>query len=254
MREPERGALIWAPVTILVLLLAWQLLVMLLRPPAYLLPDPLSVFETLIARISLIAPHAWVTLVEMLLGLAVGVSGGVLTALALASSALLRRPLLPLLIASQAVPLFALAPLMMLWFGYGMTPKVLMAALIIYFPVASTCYDGLRQTERGWLDLALIMRASPLRIMLLVRLPAALPSFCSGLRLAAICAPIGAVIGEWAGASAGLGYLMIQANAQMQTALMFAALLVLIVFALLLYAATELVARWLLPWRAVSHR
>jgi putative hydroxymethylpyrimidine transport system permease protein len=196
----------------------------------------------------MLAHHAGITFAEILGGLVLGVLLGLSTALALAFIPRLRRTLLPLLLISQVIPLFAIAPLLVLWLGYDMLSKVVMATLIIYFPVASTGYDGLRQTPQGWLDLAHTLGASPWRLLLHVQLPAALPALASGVRMAATTAPIGAVIGEWAGASQGLGYLMLNANARMEIDLMFAALLVLVAFSLLLYFTLDALLRRLMPW------
>ena len=137
----------------------------------------------------------------------------------------------------------------MLWFGYGLAPKIITAALIIFFPVATTLYDGIRRTPPEWLDLARIMGAGHWRMILMIRMPAALPALGSGLRVAAAVAPIGAVIGEWVGASAGLGHLMLQANGRMQISLMFAALTVLSVMAVGLYLFIDLAVRHLTRWR-----
>jgi putative hydroxymethylpyrimidine transport system permease protein len=156
--------------------------------------------------------------------------------------------LLPLLVLGQTIPVFALAPLLVLWFGYGLASKVAMAILIIYFPVAAALFDGLRRTAPGWLDLARTMGASRLRTLLQVRLPAALPAFGSGLRVATAVAPIGAVVGEWVGSSAGLGYLMLHANARLQVELMFAALIVLMAMALVLYVTVDRLLIRLMPW------
>lgn len=231
-----------------VLLLVWQALVGMLELPRYILPGPLTVVSALNHYQALLTHHAQVTIIEILLGFACGVLLGMLTALCLASFPPLRRTLLPVLLITQAIPIFALAPILMLWFGYGLTSKVVMATLIIYFPVASTCYDGLRQTQQGWLDLAHTLGASRRAILLRIRLPAALPSLASGLRMAATAAPIGAVIGEWVGSSEGLGYLMLQANGRMQTDLMFAALLVLVIFSVVLYFTVDTLVRRLMPW------
>jgi putative hydroxymethylpyrimidine transport system permease protein len=140
------------------------------------------------------------------------------------------------------------APLLVLWFGFGMSSKVIMAVLVIFFPVTASFADGLRRTELGWLDLARTMNASPWSMMRHVRLPAGLPAFASGLRVATAVAPIGAIIGEWVGASAGLGYVMINANARIQTNLMFAALFILSVVAISLYVLVDRVLRRLLYW------
>ncbi|WP_121172353.1 ABC transporter permease [Kushneria sinocarnis] len=231
------------------LLAGWQGVVLLFDPPRYILPGPARVALVLWSHHSLLLHHGLITLLEILGGFVLGVSLGVLTALALSVFPTLRRTLLPLLLVTQAIPVFALAPILMLWFGYGMLSKIIMAMLIIYFPVASTSYDGLRQTPPGWLELATTMGATPFRRLWFIRIPAALPSFASGLRMAATAAPIGAVIGEWVGSSAGLGYLMLQANGRMQTDLMFAALVVLVAFAVTLYFLVDGLCRQLLPWQ-----
>ena len=226
-----------------VALLAWQALVTLAALPPFILPGPLRVAEALWTNRALIASNALVTIAEVLAGLALGALLGAATAIWLAASPLARSFVQPALVFSQAVPVFALAPILTLWLGYGLLSKVVMAVLIIYFPVTSAFLDGLSATPQGFLDLARTMGASPRGTMLRVRIPAALPALASGLRLAAVYAPIGAVIGEWVGASRGLGYLMLLANGRAKIDLMFAALLVLAVFAVLLHAAVDAAAR-----------
>lgn len=234
------------------LLLIWQLIVWLTDAPTFILPGPLRVLETLLSQFPLLMKHAGVTLIEILLGLFLGVLLGLASALSLVTWGGLRRWLLPVLVVSQAIPVFALAPVLMLWLGYGMASKVAMATLIIYFPVTAACFDGLRQTPTGYLQLARTLGASRRAQLLQIRLPAALPALGSGLRVAASVAPIGAIVGEWVGSSSGLGYLMLNANARMQVDLMFAALLVLAVMALGLYFSVNLIARRLTPWVSES--
>jgi putative hydroxymethylpyrimidine transport system permease protein len=230
------------------LVAVWAAVVAATGVPAYLLPGPDRVARVLVDRADVIARHAGITLVEILLGLAVGVIAGTALALALAASAGARRWLLPLVVGSQAIPIFAIAPLLVLWLGYGLASKVAAAALIIFFPIAVTLHQGLARAERDLLDAARCLGAGRGSLLWRVRLPAALPAFGQGLRLAAAVAPIGAVIGEWVGAGAGLGYLMLQANARMQIDVMFAALIVLIVMAVLLHAVADRLADFLTPW------
>lgn len=239
-------------VVLAVIVSAWQLLVWVTGAPHYILPGPVKVFWALINNAELIAGHAWITAIEVFLGLIIGSVLGCATALWLKRSALARTFLLPVMILSQAVPVFALAPLLTLWFGYGLWSKIAMTTLIIYFPVASTFYDGLRNTPTGLLDLAGTMRASPLRRLFLIEVPAAIPALASGLRLAAIYAPIGAVIGEWVGAAEGLGYLMLLANGRVKIDLMFASLLVLAALAMTLHFAMSIVASRLQRWGGVG--
>jgi putative hydroxymethylpyrimidine transport system permease protein len=236
--------------TVLGLATAWELLVWLTGVPPYILPPPSRVASVLADRWDLLLDQALWTGTEMLLGFALGLLLGAVLAIVFAASAGWRRWALPLVIASQAVPVIAIAPLLVLWLGYGIASKVVMAALVIFFPVVSSLYDGLRRTDEGWLELAHTMDAPPRAILLQIRLPAALPAFASGARIAAAVAPIGAVIGEWVGASAGLGYLMTQQLARGQTPLAFAALLVLCLLGIGLYAVTDRVLRRLVPWQS----
>lgn len=251
------NTLIRTIITICGLLLLWQAIVWGFDLPPYILPAPHRVALAFADNAGLLLREAVVTVSEMLLGLLFGCLLGGMAATTLLLSPVARRWLLPLLVASQAVPVFALAPLLVLWLGFGMASKVMMAVLIIFFPVAVALYDGLRRTEPGWLDLACVMTAGApqhrLRVLLQIRVMAALPAFASGLKIAAAVAPIGAVIGEWVGASAGLGFRMLQANARVQTDLMFAALILLAVCAVTLYASVDIVTRRLLRWQADSH-
>lgn len=232
------------------LLLLWQSAVNLLNLPHYMLPAPSSVLKQLQIHYLLLWQHAQITLLEIIIGLALGFLLGLSSALLLSLSAPISAFLMPLLVISQAIPVFAIAPLLVLWFGYGMASKIVMTVLIIYFPVTAACYDGLRNTPQAWLDLARTMQVGRFALLFKVRLPAALPALASGLRIAVSVAPIGAVVGEWVGSSQGLGYLMLHANARMQVDLMFAALFLLIIIALTLYFVTDRLLRRLIPWAA----
>jgi len=231
------------------LLALWEALVLATGLPNYILPPPSQVLRIWWLRRELLAENALVTLTEIVLGLMLGVALGVATALLLARFRPARRWLMPLLVASQAIPVFALAPLLVLWLGYGLGSKIAMTTLIIFFPVTAAFLDGLRRTEPGWLDLARTMGASEGAVLRRMRIPAALPALASGIRVAAAIAPIGAVVGEWVGASAGLGYLMLHANGRMQIDLLFAALFTLAVLALTLYFALDRGLRRAVPWQ-----
>ncbi len=217
----------------------WQGVVWATELPRFILPGPMLVAETIWKSRALLAEHALITIAEVLIGLVLGAVLGGLSAVGLASSRIARALVKPMLVFSQAIPVFALAPILTLWFGYGLGSKVAMALLIIYFPVTSSFFDALMRTPVDWLHLARVMGASTARIMWHIRVPAALPGFATGLRLAAVYAPIGAIIGEWVGASKGLGYLMLLANGRAKTDLMFAALIVLAVFTVILHTAVN---------------
>ncbi|MFV2033187.1 MAG: ABC transporter permease [Gammaproteobacteria bacterium] len=234
--------------SILLILVIWQGVVWVTQVPSYILPGPLGVAESMVENAGLIARHSWITALEVMIGLLFGTLLGVATALYLMMSDLARRFMMPMLVLSQTLPIFALAPLLTLWFGYGLFSKIVMTLLIIYFPVASTFFDGLGGTPKGYLQLAQSMRATPINTLLQVRVPAALPSLASGIRLASVYAPIGAIIGEWVGASQGLGYLMLLANGRVEIDLMFAALVALCGFTMLLRWSTGMLCDSLSAW------
>ncbi|MEL6376617.1 MAG: ABC transporter permease [Pseudomonadota bacterium] len=224
-------------------LLIWQAVVSFTGVERFILPGPGLVAQTWWENRAVIWEHTLITAAEVLIGLAIGTALGIVTAIQLAASRFSRILVQPVLVFTQALPVFALAPILTLWFGFGLWSKIVMAVLIIYFPVASSFLDGLLRTPAGYLDLARTMQASPARVLWHIRIPAALPSLASGLRLAAVYAPIGAVIGEWVGASKGLGYLMLLANGRVKTDLMFAAMLTLGVFTVLLHLAIGYLSR-----------
>ncbi len=231
-------------------LIIWQLVVWVTQVPAFILPPPYDVGRALIVHFGEILAHAGVTIVEIVLGLILGCLFGAASAWSILRFRTIRNWFLPALVASQALPVFAIAPVLMLWLGFGMGSKIAMATLIIYFPITAALYDGLRNTDAGWINLAKIMGASNHSALKYIRLPAALPSLGSGLRIAAAVAPIGAVVGEWVGSSAGLGFLMLHANARSQADLMFAALLVLAAFAVFFYFSIDHLIKRIVFWQS----
>ncbi len=231
------------------LLLVWQTIILLTHAPPYILPEPVNVAKAMLIHAEPLFDHAMTTLFEIIVGLLLGTLLGALSALSMIASFSLKRWLLPVLVISQAIPVFALAPLLVLWFGYGMSSKIAMAVLIIFFPVTAAFYDGLRSTEPEWLELAQVMNAKPLSVIRHIRIPSALPAFASGLRVATAVAPIGAVVGEWVGSSKGLGFYMLHANARMQIDTMFAALVVLGVLALAIYFSVDRIMIKIVYWQ-----
>ena len=236
------------------LIVFWQAMVVTLDIPSYILPGPDRVVISIYENADLLWENILITLSEMLLGLLFGVLAGVFLALILVYFTRLRPWLLPILLITQAIPTFAMAPILMLWLGYGLASKVVMTMLMIFFPVATCCYDGLRHTHQDWLDMAHTMGGSRYSIMRHIQWPAALPALASGLRVAVVVAPIGAVVGEWVGSSAGLGYMMLQANARLLVDQMFAALSVLAFCSVSLYFITDRLLHWLIPWQQETKR
>lgn len=225
-------------------LLLWQLLVWATGLPPFILPGPARVAQALHAHAAMLAESARFTAGNLLFGLTAGVALGVLTALNLAASPFARRLMRPMLVAAQAVPVFALAPIVTLWLGYGAASKIVMVMLVVHFPVASVLFDALMRLPQPLEDLLHSLRARPMRALLLVRLPHALPALGSGLRLAAVHAPFAVIVGEWVGSSRGLGHVMLMANGRGQTDLMFAALVVLAAMGAGLFALVDLLQRW----------
>lgn len=234
------------------LVVIWQAVVFLTDVPSYILPGPVRVAKAILQNWGSLLEHAGSTLLEIVVGLVLGTMLGITSAVGMMASLSLKRWLLPVLVISQAIPVFALAPLLVLWLGYGMGSKIAMAVMIIFFPVTAAFYDGLRSTDSEWLELARVMNAKPAAILRHIRIPAAMPAFASGLRVAAAVAPIGAIVGEWVGSSQGLGFYMLHANARMQIDLMFAALAVLAALALSLYFTIDKIMTKVVYWQTIE--
>lgn len=245
--------LLIALLPIIFLFILWQGIVEFFNLPHYILPKPKDVFFQIINQYSLLWEHTQTTLLEIVLGIILGCFFGLSSAFALLYFKRIEKYLLPILVISQAIPVFAIAPLLVLWFGYGMASKIVMTVIIIYFPITTACYDGLKNTPKQWLDLASTYKLTAFQTLFKVRFKASLPSFASGLKIAVCIAPIGAVIGEWVGSSKGLGYLMLHANARMQIDLMFSALFILVILTLSLYFLTDYLTKKFIPWSSHLH-
>ncbi len=235
-------------IVVIGLICIWQLIVFIFQLPDYLLPGPFEVFRSIWMCRKMLCVQAWPTIVETLIGLFFGVLLGASMSLMMILFRPVRYWMMPVLILSQAIPTFVFAPLLVIWLGYGLSSKVAITIFALFFPVASAFFDGLMRTKRGWLDLAETMEANRWRKVWHIRIPAALPAFASGIKVATAWAPMAAVIGEWVGASKGLGYLMLNANARIDINLVFAALIVLVVFSLILYFVVDKILKLLIPW------
>lgn len=225
-----------ALVAVAALLLVWQGAVWATGLPPFVLPAPWAVAAEGWTSRAMLAEHGLVTLAEVMAGLGLGGAAGVAFAIAGQVVPALRRWIDPVLAATQAVPVFVLAPVLTIWLGYGMGPKVAMTTLLVFFPVLSALTDAMDAVPEAHLDLARIAGAGRWRTIRHLLLPQAVPGLLSGLRVAATYAPTGAVIGEWIGASKGLGYLMLMANARSKADLMFAALVLVVAMTLTLRA------------------
>lgn len=238
------------PLAILLIVLGvWEGVVHLLEMPRYILPAPSKIMATFFAEHAQLRKHTLVTLQEMLLGFVLAVSIGVPLAVLMFEFPTLEKALYPYVIGSQTVPVFAIAPLLVLWFGFGITSKVIMAALIVFFAIVLNTLDGLKSTDPDTVNLFRILRATRWQILWKVRMPSALPFIFSGAKIGISISTIGAVIGEWVGAKAGLGYLMLYANGQLKVSLVFAAIFCLTLLGLSLFGLMTLLERYAMPWR-----
>ncbi|HWM62978.1 MAG TPA: ABC transporter permease [Solirubrobacterales bacterium] len=215
----------------------------------FLVPSPSEIADALWESRSLLAENAWVTLREILLGLLCALAAGLGFAVLLHLSETLRRAFYPLIVASQTIPILAIAPILIVWFGFGIGPKLAIVALICFFPITVNTLDGLRSVDPEATKMMRTLDASRWQILRRVEAPTALPYVFSGAKIAAVIAPIGALFGEWVGSDAGLGHLILQDNAQLETARMFAAVAVLATIALALFGLLALAERRVVRWR-----
>jgi NitT/TauT family transport system permease protein len=241
-------------VSLSVALAIWLAIVAIADLPAFILPSPGQVWERFLRALAdgSLARHMWVTLQEVLLGLLVGVGAASLLGYALAKSRRLERALAPYVVASQSIPIVAIAPLLVIWFGPGLLSKVLICALIVFFPVLINTIVGLHSVPQDLRDLMRSLRASRWQTLRLLELPAALPVFLAGLRIGATLSVIGAVVGEFVGADRGLGFLINVGRGEYDTALVFVAVFTLIATALVLYGLVVLLESRLLWWQRVN--
>ncbi|GAA2025715.1 ABC transporter permease [Catenulispora yoronensis] len=217
---------------------------------AYLVPSPAATAEVLTRQWPYLSHNAWVTLYETLIGFAVAVVVGVAAAVLMVYSRNVEAALYPLLLFAQVVPKIAVAPLFVVWLGFGLTPKILIAVLIAFFPVVISAVTGLKSVDPEILDLAATMGADTWKTFAKIRFPGSLPYLFSGLKVAVTLAVTGALVGEFVGANEGLGFVILQANGNLDTPTLFAGLLVLTAIGVVLFAAVELAERWALPWHA----
>ncbi|SEF62912.1 NitT/TauT family transport system permease protein [Thermomonospora echinospora] len=241
----------WRPVALLAACLAawWAVSAARLVEP-YLVPSPGTTLQVVRDRAGYLLEHSWVTTYETLLGFAIAVVLGVLSAVLMVHSAELEKTLYPVLLFAQVIPKIAIAPLFVVWLGFGITPKIVVAVLIAFFPVVISMVTGLKSIDPEMLELSATMGAGPWRTFAKIRFPASLPHLFAGLKVAVTLAVTGAVVGEFVGANEGLGYVILQANGNLDTPMLFAGLLIMSLLGVVLFALVELAEKVLLPWHA----
>ena len=232
------------------LFVLWEAVIDIFRIPPYLIPAPLAVVKQLIAEWPRLLSESMVTTYATLGGFALSIAFGIPIAVWIAYSRTVEGYVYPLLVFSQSVPKIAIAPLFVVWFGFGIIPKVIAAFMLGFFPVVVSTVVGFKSVDPEMLDLARSMKASWLATFARISLPQALPSIFAGLKVSVTLAVVGAVVGEFVGSNSGIGYLLQIANGNFDLPLMFAALTVLSAIGVLLFVAVDLVERWMIPWHA----
>ena len=237
------------PLGMLFLMAVWEALCRFFQVPDFILPPPSRILTVAVLEAPALLPHAAVTALEIVVGIGLSLMVALPAAVIMFTRPAVEKTLTPFLIASQAVPVFAIAPLLVVWLGYGLASKVLMAAVIIFFPITVSLLEGFKGCDPEYRTLFRLMGAGYWQSLRLLYWPWALPHFFAGLKVGVSVATIGAVIGEWVGAQRGLGYLMIQANARLKVDVVFAAILWLSVMGLGLWSAVGLAEKRVMAWK-----
>ncbi|MBR5998555.1 MAG: ABC transporter permease [Deltaproteobacteria bacterium] len=240
----------WISLGLVLLILAlWEGYCRGFQVPGYILPSPSVILLTTLRRAPVLCPHALVTALEIVLGIALSLAVAVPLAVMMFAHPAFEEAISPFLVASQSVPVFALAPLLVIWLGYGIASKVLMAAIIIFFPITVSLLEGFKNCGSEYAMLFRLMGAGFWTRLRMLYWPWALPYFFAGLKVGVTVATIGAVIGEWVGSQKGLGYLMIQSNARLKVDMVFAAIVWLSVMGLAMWKLVNILERRIIRWK-----
>lgn len=238
------------PVLFLVgVILLWELYVRVRNVPDFLLPAPSAIWRDLAANWSVgLRTNTWVTFQEAALGFIFGTVLALVLAIAIAYSKVLERALYPPIVASQAIPKLALAPIFVVWLGFGMAPKVFITVLLVFFPIVVTTVQGLKEVDDELIELFRSVRASTWQTFYRIRFPHAMPYLVSGMKIGVTLSVVGAVVGEWVGANEGLGYQILYSQSQLQTSRTFAAIMLLVVMGVVMFLAVDVIGRLFMPW------
>ena len=243
------GEYLPAMTLLFIIMVIWETAVRMSDIPQAILPPPTKIAGTLVADFDRLWSNLLVTMLEIFLGFLIGLVAGMISGIMIVYSKTMERLLYPIVIASQVVPVFAIAPLLIIWFGFGIMPKVLIASLIVFFPICVNQVEGLRSVDPGIINLMKAYKANEVQIFKYVRFPASLPFLMAGVQVGITFSVIGAVIGEWVGAEKGIGSLMLTANAMSRIDLVFASIFVLAVLGITLFVGTQFIGDKLIPWK-----
>ena len=253
MRVNLLGKLLWKTTfypfaSLLALFLAWEFLVGILQVPAYLIPAPTDIITALVQNAGLLLKHAGPSAVEAGLGFLLSVGAGIPLAILTVAYPRFRKTVMPFLISSQVVPKVAIAPLLLIWFGFGITSKVLIVFMMAFFPIFIAMISGLQAVEPDMLNLMLSMRPTKIQVFTKLRIPNSLPYLIDGLKLAVTRSVIAAIVAEWISSNEGLGYLILYADARSNSPLMFSIICVLAVIGLIFFMLVAGIGKTLVPW------
>ncbi|MEV0687340.1 ABC transporter permease [Nocardia sp. NPDC050378] len=242
---------VWRPLALVaVLVVAWWAVTRFELVEPYILPSPADTWRTTVDNSAYLLENTWVTTYETVVGFIIAALIGEAVALVMIYSRGVERTMYPLILFAQVIPKIAIAPLFIVWLGFGTSPKILVAVLMAFFPIVISGMAGLRSVDPEILELTSTMGASNWKTFVKVRFPASLPQLMSGLKIAATLAVTGAVVGEFVGANEGLGYVILQANGNIDTAMLFAALIIMSLLGIILFAIIEIAEQFLIPWHA----
>ena len=240
---------LYAYMGVFLILGTWEAVCRQLAVPDFILPAPSRIFIVAVSQAPLLLPHAGVTALEVVMGILISLVVAIPLSMMMFAHPSVEKAIAPFLIASQAVPVFAIAPLLVVWLGYGIASKIFMAAVIIFFPITVSLLEGFKSCNHDYRILFQLMGSGFWQSMRLLYWPWALPQFFAGLKVGVSVATIGAVIGEWVGAQQGLGYLMIQANARLKVDLVFAAILWLSIMGVSLWSLVGFLEKKIITWK-----
>lgn len=248
-RKEKFKNMIYPAAAMTLFIVMWEIIVRLTKTPEYRLPAPSAIINEFIESWDILLGHTMVTLYEMILGFVIGIITACIIAILMDSVKFFERTLMPFTVISQTIPLVALAPLLAIWFGFGIIPKIILTVLVVFFPVTVNLIQGLKAADQDLKEMMIGMGASKMQIFMKLKLPTAAPYFFTGLKISAAYAVMGAVISEWTGASKGLGIYMTRAMSSFKTAALFADILIIALMSILLYKLIELIENKVITWK-----
>ncbi len=240
---------LYPAVTILIIVLLWQSIVEIYKVPQYILPSPFEIIKTLINDFDLIWEHTKVTIYESFIGFSLAIILAFLLAILMDRFSIIKKSIYPILVISQTIPTIAIAPLLIIWFGFGMLPKVMVVILVCFFPIVISLVDGFENIDRDYMNLFTTFKASKLQTFYHLKLPFAMVSLFSGLKIAATYMIMSAVIGEWLGGDKGMGVYMVRSKSAYALDKVFASILVIVLITITIISVIDFIGKRIIHWK-----